>query len=113
MTQSNHLGRIVLDFNEWEPPVKRARPVTEIRSDAAYLVTGGLGDFGLATAKWLAAGGAGTIVLAGAARPAPTSRPRWRPYAPAAQTCASSRSTWPTARAWTLCSPGCPTGGHF
>ena len=65
VARSAHLGRIVLDFNEWEPPVKRARPVTEIRSDAAYLVTGGLGDFGLATAKWLAASGAGTIVLAG------------------------------------------------
>jgi NAD(P)-dependent dehydrogenase (short-subunit alcohol dehydrogenase family) len=72
VARSTHLGRIVLDFNEWAPPVKRARPITEIRSDAAYLVTGGLGDFGLATAKWLAASGAGTIVLAGrrgAARP--------------------------------------------
>jgi len=65
VARSTHLGRIVLDFNEWAPPVKRARPITEIRSDAAYLVTGGLGDFGLATAKWLAASGAGTIVLAG------------------------------------------------
>ena len=65
VARSAHLGRIVLDFNEWEPPVKRARPVTEIRSDAAYLVTGGLGDFGLATATWLAGRGAGTIVLAG------------------------------------------------
>ena len=65
VARSNHLGRIVLDFNESEPPVKRARPITEIRSDAAYLVTGGLGDFGLATAKWLAARGAGSIVLAG------------------------------------------------
>lgn len=65
VARSAHLGRIVLDFNEPAPPLKRARPVTEIRSDAAYLVTGGLGDFGLATAKWLAAKGAGTIVLAG------------------------------------------------
>jgi NAD(P)-dependent dehydrogenase (short-subunit alcohol dehydrogenase family)/acyl carrier protein len=65
VARSTHLGRIVLDFNEWEPPVKRARPINEIRSDAAYLVTGGLGDFGLATAKWLAARGAGSIVLAG------------------------------------------------
>ncbi|HTQ19874.1 SDR family NAD(P)-dependent oxidoreductase, partial [Mycobacterium sp.] len=65
VARSTHLGRIVLDFNEPEPPIKPARPVTEIRSDAAYLVTGGLGDFGLATAKWLAAKGAGCIVLAG------------------------------------------------
>ncbi len=73
VARSAHLGRIVLDFNEPAPPAKRIRPITDIRSDAAYLVTGGLGDFGLATAKWLAGKGAGTIVLAGrsgAARPA-------------------------------------------
>jgi acyl transferase domain-containing protein/NADPH:quinone reductase-like Zn-dependent oxidoreductase/acyl carrier protein len=73
VARSTHLGRIVLDFNEPAPPAKRIRPITDIRSDAAYLVTGGLGDFGLATAKWLAGKGAGTIVLAGrsgAARPA-------------------------------------------
>ena len=65
VARSTHLGRIVLDFTESAPPVKPARPVTSIRSDAAYLVTGGLGAFGLATARWLAAKGAGTIVLAG------------------------------------------------
>ena len=65
VARSTHLGRIVLDFTESAPPVKPARPVTSIRSDAAYLVTGGLGAFGLATATWLAAKGAGTIVLAG------------------------------------------------
>ena len=72
VARSNHLGRIVLDFHEPSPPLKRARPVTDIRPDAGYLVTGGLGDFGLATAKWLAGKGAGQIVLAGrrgAARP--------------------------------------------
>jgi acyl transferase domain-containing protein/NADPH:quinone reductase-like Zn-dependent oxidoreductase/acyl carrier protein len=65
VARSAHLGRIVLDFNEPAPLLKRARPVTDIRSDATYLVTGGLGDFGLATAKWLALKGAGCIVLAG------------------------------------------------
>jgi NADPH:quinone reductase-like Zn-dependent oxidoreductase len=65
VARSTHIGRIMLDFTESAPPVKPARPVTSIRSDAAYLVTGGLGDFGLATAVWLAAKGAGTIVLAG------------------------------------------------
>ncbi len=65
VARSAHLGRIVLDFTEPAPAVKRARPVTVIRPDASYLVTGGLGDFGLATARWLAGKGAGTIVLAG------------------------------------------------
>lgn len=64
VARSTHLGRIVLDFTEPAPPVKPARPVASIRPDAAYLVTGGLGAFGLATATWLAAKGAGTIVLA-------------------------------------------------
>lgn len=65
VARSTHLGRIVLDFTESAPPVKPARPVAHIRSDAAYLITGGLGAFGLATATWLAGKGAGTIVLAG------------------------------------------------
>jgi acyl carrier protein len=65
VARSTHLGRIVVDFTESAPPVKPAWPVTSIRSDAAYLVTGGLGAVGLATATWLAAKGAGTIVLAG------------------------------------------------
>jgi NADPH:quinone reductase-like Zn-dependent oxidoreductase/aryl carrier-like protein len=41
-----------------------------VRADGAYLVTGGLGGLGLATARWLAARGAGEIVLT--ARRAPT-----------------------------------------
>jgi acyl transferase domain-containing protein/NADPH:quinone reductase-like Zn-dependent oxidoreductase len=65
VARSNHVGRVVLDFTEPEPPVKPARPTADIRTDGAYLITGGLGDFGLATATWLAAKGAGTIVLAG------------------------------------------------
>ncbi|MBV8790348.1 MAG: SDR family NAD(P)-dependent oxidoreductase, partial [Mycobacterium sp.] len=65
VARSNQVGRVVLDFTEPRPMVKHAKPSAEIRSDGTYLVTGGLGDFGLATAAWLAAKGAGTIVLAG------------------------------------------------
>ncbi|NUS15205.1 MAG: SDR family NAD(P)-dependent oxidoreductase, partial [Streptomyces sp.] len=36
-----------------------------VRPDATYLVTGGLGGLGLATAQWLAAQGARSLVLAG------------------------------------------------
>ncbi|MCB1056744.1 MAG: SDR family NAD(P)-dependent oxidoreductase, partial [Acidobacteria bacterium] len=50
----------------------RLRPVTapapvelRLRGDAAYLVTGGLGDLGLATARRLAAAGARYLVLMG------------------------------------------------
>jgi acyl transferase domain-containing protein/NADPH:quinone reductase-like Zn-dependent oxidoreductase len=65
VAKSSQPDRIVLDFTEAAPQVKPARPVTGIRSDAAYLITGGLGAVGLATANWLAAKGAGRIVLAG------------------------------------------------
>jgi acyl carrier protein len=49
-----------------EPPedVPRALP-ERVRKDGTYLVTGGLGDLGLAAAGWLAAEGAGRIVLMG------------------------------------------------
>ncbi|MEZ4619272.1 MAG: KR domain-containing protein [Caldilineaceae bacterium] len=36
-----------------------------IRTDATYLITGGLGAIGLAVAQWLAAEGAGALVLTG------------------------------------------------
>ena len=36
-----------------------------VRSDGAYLITGGLGAFGLAAARWLAAEGAQQLVLVG------------------------------------------------
>jgi NADPH:quinone reductase-like Zn-dependent oxidoreductase/acyl carrier protein len=65
VARSSGPDRIVLDFTEPAPPVKPAAPVTRIRRDASYLVTGGLGAVGLATAGWLAAKGAGRIVLAG------------------------------------------------
>ena len=41
-----------------------SRPVSW-RRDGAYLVTGGLGGLGLQLARWMAAGGAGTVVLTG------------------------------------------------
>jgi myxalamid-type polyketide synthase MxaE and MxaD len=42
-----------------------ASAAAELRSSGAYLVTGGLGGLGLQLTRWLAAGGAGTIVLTG------------------------------------------------
>lgn len=44
------------------PMRPRSRPI--VRSDASYLVTGGLGGFGLEIARWLAAQGARHLVLA-------------------------------------------------
>jgi len=66
MQQSRHIGKIVLTM---APDAPMARPVVNtlpaIRPDATWLVTGGLGGFGLATARWLADQGVRSIALVG------------------------------------------------
>ncbi len=69
MQQSRHMGKIVVTMDE-SPADSRPRAEEEappsadlLRSDARYLVTGGLGGFGLATADWLAERGAKHLVL--------------------------------------------------
>lgn len=65
LAKAVHIGKVVVAFNETEISVERdlARPA-ELRGDASYLVTGGLRGFGLTIAEWLAAHGAGRLVLA-------------------------------------------------
>jgi acyl transferase domain-containing protein/aryl carrier-like protein len=66
MQSGKHIGKVVLTFRE-EPIASvpaEDEPLT-FRSDATYLVTGGLGGFGLAVARWMAERGAGTLVLMG------------------------------------------------
>lgn len=64
MQRSRHVGKIVLT-----PPAPGAAalPVQPApwlaRADGTWLVTGGLGGFGLATAKWLVAQGARSLAL--------------------------------------------------
>ncbi|SHN35299.1 type I polyketide synthase [Rhizobacter sp. OV335] len=57
MAQARHIGKIVLRL-----PVAAA---FEIRADACYLVTGGLGALGLHTARWLQRSGARQLALLG------------------------------------------------
>lgn len=59
MGQGLHTGKIVL--------TQHHRPV--VQSDAAYLITGGLGGLGLAAAGWLAEAGARHLVLLGRRAP--------------------------------------------
>ena len=61
MTQARHIGKIVIDEFEDRPPIDANgfRP----RADASYLISGGLGGFGLAVAEWLAQKGAGGLAL--------------------------------------------------
>ena len=61
------MGKIVLTTDKTPPPVK---PVFDsfavpVRADATYLITGGLGGFGLVLATWLVQKGARNLVLAG------------------------------------------------
>ncbi len=68
MQQSRHIGKLILlPQAEGEPlPVMDSEPPhIEIHPDAAYLIVGGLGGFGLATARWLAAKGARHLSLLG------------------------------------------------
>ena len=62
MAQARHIGKVVL-----EPAA--GRPL--VRPDGTYLITGGLGGVGLATARWLAEAGARHLALLGRRAPSP------------------------------------------
>ncbi|WAC90180.1 type I polyketide synthase [Mycobacterium sp. Aquia_213] len=63
------IGRVVLDLDEPAPKLRPQIPAVGIRSDAAYLVSGGFGAFGLATARWLVREGARHLILVGRSGP--------------------------------------------
>jgi len=69
MAQGKHIGKIVLTMQD-EQVLNKIQSIS-IKSDATYLITGGLGGIGLEVAKWLAVKGAKNIVLVG--RNLPTS----------------------------------------
>lgn len=66
MQKSGHTGKIIV-----RPPLapvsssREQQPDFKVRRDASVFVSGGLSGFGLATARWFAAKGAGGLVLAG------------------------------------------------
>lgn len=74
MQQSRHIGKIVVAMsgpvNHAENAQAEAMPKSRLRlsPDATYLVTGGRGGFGLATAEWLARRGACHLALIGRSR---------------------------------------------
>lgn len=67
MAQAEHVGRLVLDYDG--AVVRARRPRSEgsapIAPGGTYVVTGGLGGFGLEVARWLARNGAGGLLLLG------------------------------------------------
>lgn len=70
MAQGRHTGKIVLSFDtqqvEVEPLPSNS---TLFKSDATYLLTGGLGGIGLELAHWMVEHGARHLVLAGRRAP--------------------------------------------
>lgn len=66
MQQSRHIGKVVVSMRDHDvaidPPAYNG-PVT-LCPDGTYLISGGLGGFGLATARWMIQHGARHLVLA-------------------------------------------------
>lgn len=67
MAQARHIGKLVLTVQGVTVTPKRLPPAKAITfsAKASYLITGGLGGFGLAVAKWLVNRGAKSLVLTG------------------------------------------------
>jgi phthiocerol/phenolphthiocerol synthesis type-I polyketide synthase C len=70
MQSAGHIGKVVLAPGPVLPAAAAAAPAFRVRDDRTYLVTGGLGGFGLATARWLAAQGAEHLALVSRRGPA-------------------------------------------
>ena len=63
IAQAKHIGKVVLTVRAPRYHVGTGREVPVARADGTYLITGGLGGFGLAVAEWLAHQGAQHLVL--------------------------------------------------
>jgi NADPH:quinone reductase-like Zn-dependent oxidoreductase len=64
MAQAKHVGKVVLTVRGERYPVAARDDAPLCAPDATYLITGGLGGFGLAVADWLVREeGARTVVL--------------------------------------------------
>lgn len=66
MQQSRHVGKLVVSMELDKPESLAIIPSGQpVKPGATYLVTGGLGGFGLATARWLVEQGATSLALIG------------------------------------------------
>lgn len=68
MAQAKHIGKVIVRHSPHEVPVE-ASPPKQLRADASYLITGGLGALGLVVARWAVERGARHVVLAGRTEP--------------------------------------------
>jgi NAD(P)-dependent dehydrogenase (short-subunit alcohol dehydrogenase family)/acyl carrier protein len=66
MAQAKHIGKVVVSLDYARLKVAPTSPrALAFRPDGTYLITGGLGGFGLAAASWMAEHGARNLVLVG------------------------------------------------
>jgi len=66
MQHGKHIGKVVLTLRDQPTATVAALDgAVSFCADASYMITGGLGGFGLAVARWMAERGAGTLVLLG------------------------------------------------
>ncbi|MBD3422690.1 MAG: SDR family NAD(P)-dependent oxidoreductase [Chitinivibrionales bacterium] len=65
MAQSKHIGKIVIDMKDQTVPVRKRLDIDVFKPDSTWIVTGGLGGFGLAVAEWMQRNGAQHLVLLG------------------------------------------------
>ena len=65
MQQSGHIGKIVIRPPKAGTIMRRHGQPFTVSAEGVHLITGGLGGFGLETARWLADRGAKHLVLVG------------------------------------------------
>lgn len=65
MSSAKHIGKILVSYEDLSNVRAQRQPVRPIDPQAAYLITGGQGGLGLATAKWLVEQGARHLHLMG------------------------------------------------
>lgn len=63
MARANYIGKLSLRHDRSEFMVRIAASGALFKADASYLITGGLGGFGLKVASWMADNGARNLVL--------------------------------------------------
>ncbi len=71
--RDTHIGRLVIDMADKIVPLIARLTQPVVQPDAAYLVTGGFGDIGVETIRWLACHGAKYIAVV--SRSGPSSSP--------------------------------------
>lgn len=62
---ANHIGKVILNMKEFDFEPIANNAVLKIDEKGTYLITGGLGGFGLSTANWLVDCGVKHLVLTG------------------------------------------------